>query len=364
MFSTVQRATARLSTVASRSLNVGVIGAGRIGRTHLDTLASIPGVQPVIISDVVEPVLKDVTAQYGVPRYTLDGNEVINDPEVEAVWICSPSQFHADQIKACAAAGKHIFCEKPIATDLAGTIEAIQVAKDAGVKLMTAFQRRYDPNFAALRKALEAGEIGMPVNAILLSRDPAPPPFQYVAGGGGLFKDMAIHDLDIARWVMSARGPNEVVRVYATGFCSVDPEIKQLSESNPSEAIDTASIQLLFESGAAATINVCRRASYGYDQRVEVLGEKGTLRFENVHPTTVEKWTGDSVSRLDLPHDFFMTRYAQAYVNETRAFCEALSQNKPVTPDGDDGKKALMLAMACDKSLREARPVDLSEIAP
>eukprot|EP00953_Heterococcus_sp_UTEX-ZZ885_P002188 1698-Heterococcus_DN1.PRE.1 len=148
-FPRVSRAAVSTQT---RGLKVGIIGAGRIGRVHLETLASVPGVQPVIISDVVESVLKEVTATYGVPNYTLNADEVINHPDVEAVWICSPSQFHADQIKACAKAGKHVFCEKPIATDLKGTVEAIQVAKDAGIKLMTAFQRRFDPSFARLQK--------------------------------------------------------------------------------------------------------------------------------------------------------------------------------------------------------------------
>lgn len=181
---------------------VGVIGAGRIGRVHLETLAGIPYVQPVMLSDVVEPVLKQVAEKYQVPRYTTNADEVINDKEVQAVWICSPSQFHADQIKKCAKAGKHVFCEKPIATDLNGTVDAIRAAESAGIKLMVAFQRRFDPNFARLHQAIADGEIGTknPVNAILLSRDPAPPPFAYVKGGGGLFKDMAIHDLDIARY--------------------------------------------------------------------------------------------------------------------------------------------------------------------
>jgi inositol 2-dehydrogenase len=356
-------ATSRASSLnQTRGLKVGIIGAGRIGRVHLDTLASVPGVQPIIISDVVESVLKDVTSAYGVPNYTLEANEVIMHPDVEAVWICSPSQFHADQIKACARAGKHIFCEKPIATDLAGTIEAIQVAKDCGVKLMTAFQRRFDPSFARLQKVIANGEVGKPVSAVLQSRDPGAPPFAYVKGGGGLFKDMAIHDLDIARWLMGSCGKNEPVQVYATGACNVDKQILELKASNPSEAIDTANILVEFESGSTATIQVCRRATYGYDQRVEFFGTEGLVKHENLFPNTVEKWDGQSVRKVDPIHNFFMTRYADAYKNETKAFCEILKSGGEVSPSGDDGRAALEMAMACDKSLKEGRPVKISEV--
>ncbi|KAG5184863.1 oxidoreductase [Tribonema minus] len=347
---------------AGGDLRVGIIGAGRIGRVHLETLASVAGVKPLIISDIVEPVLQDVVATYGLPAYSLNPDDVINHPDVQAVWICSPSQFHADQIKACARAGKHIFCEKPIATDLAGTLEAIQVAKDCGVKLMTAFQRRFDPSFARLQKAVADGEVGRPISAVLQSRDPAPPPFAYVKGGGGLFKDMAIHDLDIARWLMGSCGKNEPVKIYATGACNVDKAILELKDSNPSEAIDTANILIEFESGSTATIQVCRRATYGYDQRVELFGTEGLVKHENVFPNTVEKWNGDAVRRADPMHNFFMTRYADAYKNETKAFCALLKAGGEVSPSGDDGARALEMAMACDLSLRLGRPVLMSEV--
>jgi myo-inositol 2-dehydrogenase / D-chiro-inositol 1-dehydrogenase len=328
----------------------------------LDTLASVPGVKPIIISDIIESVLQDVTAAYGVPEYTLNPDEVINHPDVQAVWICSPSQFHADQIKACAAAGKHVFCEKPIATDLQGTIEAIQVADDAGIKLMTAFQRRFDPSFSRLHRVIAEGEVGKPVSAVLQSRDPDAPPFAYVKGGGGLFKDMAIHDLDIARWLMGAQGKNEPVKIYATGACNVNDEILQLKDSNPSEAIDTANILIEFESGSTATIQVCRRATYGYDQRVEFFGTEGLVKHENHFPSTVEKWNGESVKKVDPMHNFFMTRYADAYKNETKAFCEILKSGKEVSPSGSDGRAALEMAMACDLSLKLGRPVLMSEV--
>lgn len=356
------KAARNVVTTQTRDLNVGVIGAGRIGQVHLATLASVPGVKPVILSDVVESVLKDVTQKYGVAEYTLKAEEVISHPQVEAVWICSPSQFHADQIKAAARAGKHIFCEKPIATDLKGTWEAIGVAKECNVKLMTAFQRRFDPSFSRLRQVIANGEVGKPVSAVLQSRDPGPPPFEYVKGGGGLFKDMAIHDLDIARWLMGSQGQNEPVKVYATGACNIDKRILELKNSNPSEAIDTANILIEFENGATATIQVCRKATYGYDQRVEFLGTEGLVKHENHFPSTVEKWTGQAVQKVDLPFNFFMTRYMDAYKNETKAFCDILKSGGEVSPSGEDGARALEMAMACDKSLKEGRPVLISEV--
>lgn len=303
-----------------------------------------------------------VTEKFGVPEYTLDPMDVIKSPNVDAVWICSPSQFHEDQIKACAEAGKHVFCEKPLATSLEGTAAAIAAAEKCGVKLMTAFQRRFDPNFARMRSMIASDEIGRPLSAVLQSRDPNPPPLQYVKGGGGLFKDMAIHDLDIARWLMGARGPNEPVRVYAVGSCNVNDEILQLKESNPSEAIDTANILIEFEDGATATIQVCRRATYGYDQRVEVFGTEGLLNFQNAFPSSVQKWSGAAIQQADLPHDFFMTRYKEAYSGETAAFCQILLNGSEVSPSGVDGLRALEMAIACDKSLKEGRPVEIAEV--
>ena len=190
--------------VSMKVINVGVIGAGRIGIVHLEALASCPDARPIIISNPTASKAEAAAAKFNVPHFTGDAMEVINHPEVDAVWICSPSQYHAEQIKACAAAGKHIFCEKPIATDMAETIEAINACKEAGVKLMTALQRRFDPNFARVKKAIADGEVGDVVQVKLCSRDPSPPPLEYVKGGGGIFKDMAVHDLDMSRFLMGS----------------------------------------------------------------------------------------------------------------------------------------------------------------
>ncbi|CAM9847300.1 unnamed protein product, partial [Sphacelaria rigidula] len=202
--------TARRSSVSSSSpmtmdtVNVGVIGAGRIGLVHLEALASCANAKPIIISNPTVSKAEAAAKKFNVPYSSGDAMDVITHPEVDAVWICSPSQYHADQIKACAANGKHVFCEKPIATDVPETIEAINACKTAGVKLMTALQRRFDPNFARVKVAIADGEVGDLIQVKLTSRDPSPPPVEYVRGGGGIFKDMAVHDLDMSRFLMGS----------------------------------------------------------------------------------------------------------------------------------------------------------------
>ena len=250
-------------------LGVGVIGAGRIGLVHLEALSSCESAKAVIISNPTVSKAEAAALKYKLEHFTRDFNEVIHHPDVEAVWICSPSQFHAEQIKACAAAGKHIFCEKPIATDLKETVEAINACNKAGVKLMTALQRRFDPNFQRVKQAIVGGEVGEIVQVKLCSRDPAPPPFEYVKGGGGLFKDMAVHDLDMARFLMGS----EPVEILAKGSCQIDPSIKVLPGP---EAFDTATVLMQFANGKDAMIDVCRQAPYGYDQRAEVRGQECT----------------------------------------------------------------------------------------
>ncbi|CAN0094401.1 unnamed protein product, partial [Discosporangium mesarthrocarpum] len=261
--------------LSMKTINVGVIGAGRIGLVHLEALASCANSKPIIISNPTVEKAKAAAEKYNVPEWSGNDKDVIDHPDVDAVWICSPSQFHADQIKACAAAGKHVFCEKPIATDLPETIEAINSCKDAGVKLMTALQRRFDPNFARVKVAIEEGEVGNIIQVKLCSRDPAPPPVEYVRGGGGIFKDMAVHDLDMSRFLMGS----EPKRILASGSCHIDHSIDELEGP---EAYDTATIMVEYEGGKTAVIDVCRQAPYGYDQRAEALGTKGMIQTDNM----------------------------------------------------------------------------------
>jgi len=337
-------------------LGVGVIGAGRIGLVHLEALASCESAKAVIISNPTVSKAEAAAEKYKLDAFTGDADEVINHPDVEAVWICSPSGFHADQIKACAAAGKHVFCEKPLATDLEETIEAINACHSAGVKLMTALQRRFDPNFKRVKQAIVNDEVGEVVQVKLCSRDPAPPPFEYVKNGGGIFKDMAVHDLDMARFLMDS----EPVEVLATGSCQIDKAIEVLPGA---EAYDTATIILRFANGKEAMIDVCRQAPYGYDQRAEVLGKKAMIQTDNTYPNTARVFSSTFTGNADMPYDFFMSRYKQAYVAETLAFVEALVSGKPSPCSGEDGLIALVMAIAAGVSADEHRWVSFSEMA-
>ena len=337
-------------------LGVGLIGAGRIGLVHLEALSSCESARAVIISNPTILKAENAAIKYKLDHFTSNADEVIHHPDVEAVWICSPSQFHADQIKACAAAGKHVFCEKPIATDLKETVEAINACNAAGVKLMTALQRRFDPNFRRVKAAIEDDEVGEIVQVKLCSRDPAPPPFEYVKGGGGLFKDMAVHDLDMARFLMDS----EPVAVLARGSCQIDKAIETLPGP---EAYDTATILIAFANGKDATIDVCRQAPYGYDQRAEVLGQKGMIRTDNNYPNTARIYTADLTGNADMPYNFFMSRYREAYVQETLAFVDALVHDKPSPCTGKAGLIALVMAIAAGRSAEEERWVTFAEMA-
>ena len=281
--------------------------------------------------------------------------DVINDPEVDAVWICSPSSFHAEQIKAAAAAGKHVFCEKPLATDLGETVEAINACNEAGVKLMTGLQRRFDFNFGRVQEAVAKKEIGKAIQIKLCSRDPAPPPASYVKGGGGIFADMAVHDLDMSRFLAGT----DPIDILAVGSCHFDKEIK---DYDGSEKFDTASCLVRYPDGLTAMIDVSRQSSFGYDQRAEVLGTEGMIQTDNVYPNTAKIYKPDYTGNADMPYDFFLSRYTEAYVTETIAFCESLVNDTPVPCTGEDGLVALVMAIAADKSAEENRWVSFSEI--
>jgi len=338
-------------------LGVGIIGAGRIGLVHLEALSSCENAKAVIISNPTVAKAEAAAAKYKVSGFSGDAMEVIEHPDVEAVWICSPSQFHADQIKACAAAGKHVFCEKPIATDLPETIEAINACSAANVKLMTALQRRFDPNFQRVKQAIVKDEVGEVVQIKLTSRDPAPPPFEYVKGGGGIFKDMAVHDLDMARFLMDS----EPVAVLASGSCQIDQAINVLPGA---EAFDTANVIMKFANGKECVIDVCRQAPYGYDQRAEVLGKRAMVQTDNMYPNTARIFSADFTGNADMPYDFFMSRYKEAYVQETLAFVDCLVNDKEAPCSGEDGLVALLMAIAAGTSAEEKRWVELKELAP
>lgn len=346
----------RESSLTMRVVKVGVIGAGRIGLVHLEALASCQDAQCVIVSNPTVSKAEAAAKKYNVNEFTADANDVIDHPEVEAVWICSPSSFHAEQIMRCAEVGKSVFCEKPIATDLPETIEAIKRCDAAGIKLMTALQRRFDPNFARVKEAIVQGEVGDPITVKLCSRDPAPPPFEYVKGGGGIFKDMAVHDLDMSRFLMGS----EPIEILASGSCHIDEKIKTLPGP---EAFDTANIIVRYANGREAIIDVCRQAPYGYDQRAEVLGTKAMIQTDNMYPNTARIYAKEYTGNADLPYDFFMSRYKEAYKQETLAFVDCLVNDKPSPCTGEDGLVALIMSIAAGKSAAEQRWVKFSEVA-
>ena len=318
-------------------------------------LSKCASANPVIVSNPTVSKAEAAAAKYQLLEFTGDANRVITHPDVDAVWVCSPSAFHAQQIIACAAAGKHVFCEKPLAKDLQETREAIAACKVAGVKLMTALQRRFDPNFARVKQAIADGEIGEVIQIKLCSRDPAPPPFEYVQGSGGLFKDMAIHDLDMARFLMGC----EPEAVFAHGACHIDQSIVALPGA---EAYDTANILVQFANGKTAQIDVCRQAPYGYDQRCEVLGTKAMIKTDNSYPNTARLMSGSFTGNADMPYDFFMTRYKEAYVRETAAFIDCLVHDTPSPCSGEDGLNALKMATAAGISATEQRWVRFAEV--
>jgi myo-inositol 2-dehydrogenase/D-chiro-inositol 1-dehydrogenase len=336
-------------------IKVGVIGMGRIGLVHLEAITKAPGVTPVIVSNPTVSKAEAAAKQYNIPRFTEDAMEVITDPEVDAVWICSPSQFHAEQIKACAANGKHVFCEKPIATDLPETVEAINACNEAGVKLMIGLQRRFDQNFKRVQEAVTQKEVGEPIMIKLCSRDPSPPPASYVKGGGGIFADMAVHDLDMSRFLAGS----DPIDILAIGSCHID---KTIADFEGSEKFDTASCLVRYPNGVQAMIDVCRQSSFGYDQRAEVLGTEGMIQTDNVYPNTAKIYKSHFTGNADMPYDFFLSRYNEAYVTETVAFCDSLVNDTPVPCTGEDGLVALIMAIAADKSAAENRWVTFREI--
>ncbi|HEX3053598.1 MAG TPA: inositol 2-dehydrogenase [Aggregatilineaceae bacterium] len=335
----------------NEKIRVGLVGTGRIGQIHARTLAhTIAGAELVAVTDVNREAAQACAAALGGAKVVDNYNDLLKDPTMQAVVICSSTDTHAPFIIQAAEAGKHIFCEKPIAADLSKIDAALDAVERAGVKLMIAFNRRFDANHQRLKQAIEGGEIGTPHRLHIISRDPAPPPIEYIKVSGGLFFDMTIHDFDMARFLLG-----DVDEVYAAGGVLVDPRIGEAGD------IDTAVITLKFKNGAIGTIENSRKAVYGYDQRVEVFGSKGAARSDNWYPNAVTFSSGECVGR-DLPLNFFLERYMGSYQHEMELFIQALNQGRPMPVTGQDGRAPVVIAMAALKSLQENRPVKLAEI--
>lgn len=341
-----------MTTERVTSLGVGIIGAGRMGALRAEALVRhVPQARVVAIADANPAAADQVAARLGIPRATGDPTALLVDPDIGALLICSPTDSHAAWIRAGAAAGKHLFVEKPIALDLAQTDAALDAVAQAGVRMQVGMNRRFDPTYARLREAIAQGAVGDVHLLHIISRDPAPPPISYVRTSGGLFLDMAIHDLDMARFLVGA----EVRTVYAQGAVRISAEIGAAGD------IDTALTVLTFANDVFATIDNSRQAVYGYDQRAEVFGSKGALSTENVYPNEVIFRTAEHIRR-DLPLHFFLERYAESYRREMCAFVDAILSGARPTPDGADARAALVLGLAAQRSLELGRPVAVSEI--
>ena len=333
-----------------KPVTFGIIGAGRIGKLHADNLLS--RVDGARLKAITDPFLdEDWAASRNIPLTGKDHRILLDDPEIDAILIGSPSAEHAPQMIECAEAGKHIFCEKPIALDPEIIRNALAEVDKSGVKLQVGFNRRFDPNFSAVQHQVASGALGDPHIIRITSRDPAPPPAEYVAGSGGMFLDMTIHDFDMARFLSSS----EVTEVHAYGAVLVDPEIGKAGD------IDTAVISLKFANGALGIIENSRKAVYGYDQRVEVFGAKGTAMADNNTPTSMIVLNESGTIR-DKPLYFFLERYKTAFVSEMQAFVDAIREDKPTLVSGKDGLVPVLIAMAAKESLKTGKPVQVVSV--
>ncbi len=322
-----------------RKLRIGVIGAGRIGKLHANNLVNrVPKAELAAISDVYEPAAKALGEQLGV-KYTADYHEILNDPSIDAVFICSSTDTHSPISIEAAKAGKHIFCEKPIDHDLDKIKAVLDEVKKAGVKYQVGFNRRFDRNFKHVHEVVKAGGIGDVHIVKVTSRDPEAPPLSYVKVSGGIFVDMTIHDFDMVRYLSGS----EVEEVSAVGACLVNPEIGEAGD------VDTCIITLKFANGALGVIDNSRQAVYGYDQRVEVFGSKGCITADNETPNNTTYYTAEGVTK-EKPLWFFLERYNDAFIAEENAFVDACLNDTETAVGAFDGLQPVRIAIAAKES--------------
>ncbi len=331
------------------TVRFGLLGAGRIGKVHAKAITGDANAKLVAVADTMAPAAEAIASQYGCEVRTIDAIEAAKD--IDAVVICTPTNTHADLIERFARAGKAIFCEKPVDLSLARVRDCVAVVAQEKGKLMVGFNRRFDPHFRAVRAAIDDGRIGKVEMVTITSRDPGAPPIAYIKVSGGIFRDMTIHDFDMARFLLG----EEIETVMAAASVLVDPEIGKAGD------YDSASVILTTKSGRQAVINNSRRATYGYDQRIEVHGSEGMVAAENQRPVSIEVASSTGYTRPPL-HDFFMTRYTEAYAAEIAAFIAAITEGAKISPNGQDGLIALALADAALKSVQEGRAVKVSEV--
>jgi len=334
-----------------RRVNIAVIGTGRMGSVHARNLVrAIPEANLFAVCDIRLEVAQAVADELGVTRVVRDYHDLLADPSIEAILIATNTDTHAYIIQDVAAAGKHIFCEKPIALDLADVDRALAAVERAGVKFQVGFNRRFDKNFQRVHDIVTSGEIGRPCILHIISRDPEPPSVEYARTSGGMFLDMTIHDFDMARYQVG-----EIEEVYAVGKVLVAPQLADVND------VDTTLTMLQFANGAIGVIDNSRQAVFGYDQRLEVFCSHGTAIAENELENNVIRANQEGFHTSRSLY-FFMNRYAPCYVEEVRQFVECVRDDKPVPVTGADGRAAVVLGYAAWKSFREKRPVKVREI--
>lgn len=329
------------------TVRFAILGAGRIGQVHARAVASTLGATLVAIADPMTEAARKVADQYGCDIRTID--EIAQSDDVDAVAICTPTDTHANLIEQFARAGKAVFCEKPVDLSVARVKECLKVVEAEGATLMVGFQRRFDPDFMALKKTIDDGVIGTVEMIAVTSRDPGAPPADYIKRSGGIFRDMTIHDFDVARWLLG----EEVAVVQASASVLTDPAIRDLGD------YDSVNVILTTATGKQCTITNTRRATYGYDQRIEVHGSKGSVSAENHREANIEIATEAGYTRPPLLN-FFMSRYTAAYANEIAAFVDAVANGASTPTTGADGLKALELADAALKSAETGQAVRLT----
>ena len=340
------------AATAVAPLRIGVIGVGRIGRMHAELIAhQVPGAALGAVFDAYEPVARNVAAELGVPAVATV--EEIFAGDLDAVAICSSSDTHVELLIAAAQAGKAVFCEKPVSLDLSELDRALGAVDAAGVPFQIGFNRRFDPAHESVRNAVVSGAVGEPHLVRISSRDPGPPPLEYVKSSGGLFLDMMIHDFDMARYVTGT----DVVEVFARGALRIEPSFAEADD------IDTALVTLVHEGGCLTAIDNSRRAAYGYDQRVEVLGSEGMAVSENPRAHTGSVITAAGERRPPNPY-FFLERYLPSYIREWEAFVDAVKRGEDPPVSSADARAPLVIGLAAGRSLREGRPVRVEEVQP
>ena len=334
-------------------IKLGIIGAGRIGKVHGESVMRF--VKGATVKAIADPFMNDATkawaAELGIPECYTDYKRILADPEIEAVLICSSTDTHSPISLEAIAAGKHVFCEKPVDHDVEKIKTVIEALKGSKLKYQVGFNRRFDHNFRAAERAVREGKIGELNTLSITSRDPGAPPVEYIKVSGGIFLDMTIHDFDMVRFISG----DEVEEVYASGAVLVDPEIGKAGD------IDTAIVNLKLKSGAIAVINNCRRASYGYDQRLEAFGSLGQVEVQNDTDSTAVLSDANGVTK-EKPKYFFLERYMAAYTAEIESFVRAVEKDTAVEVGVIDGLEPVLIGLAATRSVKEDRPVQIAEI--